>query len=135
MKRTSFLMACMLVAGCAQSPQQVETPSPAPSASAPVTALDPVGVYDFTTQIDGQEISATMYITGSPGAYTGRITTPDQPDLDITSVTVAGYTMTILGGGAEARLISTWVLQGDTLSGTWSYGDRSGEARGKKRGS
>ncbi|MFN2400213.1 MAG: hypothetical protein ABR543_16485 [Gemmatimonadaceae bacterium] len=136
MKRTSLLMACMLVAACAQSPQQVETPSPAPAVTpAAVTAIDPVGVYDFTTMVDGQELSATMYITGSPGAYAGRIETPDQPHIELTSVTVSGNTMTVLGQGGENRLISTWVLQGDVLSGTWTFGDLSGEARGKKRGS
>jgi hypothetical protein len=95
--------------------------------------VDPVGVYDFTTVFEGDAVSGTITITGSPGAYRGTVSSSVTPDMPIRSVTVRGSTITVTADSDNGELVSTFTLTGQELTGEWSLGDASGTTKGRKR--
>ncbi|HEX6630807.1 MAG TPA: hypothetical protein VF048_06935 [Gemmatimonadaceae bacterium] len=140
MRRRSLVVPVAILAlatACAHSPQAAPpTATPAPAASPSVTpaaAVDPVGVYDFTTVFEGDAVSGTITITGSPGAYRGTVSSSVTPDMPIRSVTVRGSTITVTADSDNGELVSTFTLTGQELTGEWSLGDASGTTKGRKR--
>jgi hypothetical protein len=140
MRRRSLVVPIAILAlttACAHSPQAAPRPTaPAPAASPSVTpaaALDPVGVYDFSTMIEGDQVTGTITITGSPGAYGGTISSSATPDMPIRSVTVSDSTITVTADTDNGELVSRFTLTGQDLSGEWTVGDMSGTTKGRKR--
>lgn len=131
-------VAILVVAtACAHSPQAAPpTATPAPTASpsvTPASAVDPVGVYEYSTVFEGDEVAGTITITGSPGAYRGSVSSSVTPDMPIRGVTVSGSTITVTADSDDGQLVSRFTLTGNELSGTWTLGDVSGTLKGRKR--
>jgi hypothetical protein len=114
MKRILVLAVTLLAAACA-SPSS-DPPSAAP---APAAALNPVGTYDFTTMDAGSEVKGTIEITGTPGAYTGRLRTANDDDVAISQVAVAGQVMTLVVNTPGGPLTFTLTFTGDAFTGNW----------------
>lgn len=139
-----LLLLAALVAttsACARSAQQTPTtttaPAPAaaaqPAAPAPSSAMSAAGVYDFTTVLDGQEINGTATVTGTSGRYGGVVVTPTHPDLPISSVTVQGQTITLVGTTPDGDVVITMQMNGMDFTGNWTLGNEGAPLRGKKR--
>ncbi|HEX6559977.1 MAG TPA: hypothetical protein VF021_10955 [Longimicrobiales bacterium] len=105
---------------------QPATPAPAPA------ALDPTGAYDFATVANGQTVTGTLYITGTPGAYTGRIVTNTFPEIPVTAATVAGQAVDVKASMPDGELAIHFVMDGMNFTGNWTLGADSGEFNGKK---
>ena len=143
MPRSVALLALLLLAtGCASSAQQSpSTPAPAAPAPQPAAqqaarpaALDPVGVYDFSTSAQGTDVSGTVTITGANGRYGGTVATTATPEMPIKSVSVAGQTITVVIGAPDGDGVLEMKMDGAALTGTWSFGGMNGTLTGRKRG-
>lgn len=129
-----FLATALLLASaaaCATTPAAEPAPAAAPAAAPVPAALNPVGRYEFATSLNGQALTGTMEITGTAGAYHGTITSSATEPLPITTVTVEGQNLTVVGDtpngpltiritcAADGSFTGGWTLAGDgaTLTG------------------
>jgi hypothetical protein len=124
MKLKLTIALCALTAGCATTP--ATPPAPAP--------LDPVGVYDFTTEVDGTAVTGTITITSAATGYGGSIDTNVSETMPVRSVTVAGRKVTVLADAPDGPVTFVLDLDGDDFGGTWTYAGMSGTHSGKRRG-
>jgi hypothetical protein len=113
------LLVLVVVAACASRPS-----GPPP--------LDPVGTYEFSTDIDGQPFGGTMEITGTPGAYSGWIRGEGLPPIAITSVAVQGRTMRIAASADGTPVAIDLEFNGAQFTGNWSAGEMGGVLTGRK---
>jgi len=109
------ILTATLAAACASGPS-----GPPP--------FDPVGTYDFTAVLEGQDITGIMTIEPDEGGYTGQLSTPTLPlpPAPITSVEVEKQTVRIEAVGPEGPLYIDLVVSGETLEGIWAMGEGSG---------
>ena len=143
MRTLSALVATLALAACAQSPQASPTSQPTPAATptprttpppAPTPAATAAGIYDFSTNVQGQEVTGTVTITGSPGSYGGSIVTTATPEIPIKSVTMEGQAITVTADTPDGEVVFQMTMEGMDFSGSWSYAGQSGTMRGRKRG-
>ena len=141
MRTLSALVATLALAACAQSPQASPTTQPAPAATPsprttppPTPAATAAGVYDFSTVVQGQEVTGTVTITGSPGSYGGSIVTTATPEIPIKSVTMEGQSITVTADTPDGEVVFQMAMEGMDFSGSWSYAGMAGTMRGRKRG-
>ena len=138
-----------LVAACAQSPQAAPapTPTPSPSAGAPTPAPAPTptpaptpaptsaaGLYDFTTVVQGDQVTGTITIVADGDRYSGTIATSATPEIPICSVTMEGQVITVTATSPDGEVVMQLTMQGQEFTGTWSYAGQSGTMTGRKRG-
>lgn len=123
MKLARTLALCLVAAACASA--QVEPEAPAP--------LDPVGLYDFTTAIEGDAVSGTITITRTSQGYGGTITTNISDPIPVRSVVVDDRRITVTGDTPDGPVTLTMNVDGDDFAGTWSFGGMSGTHSGKRR--
>ena len=123
MKLTMTLTLCLLTGACASA--QVTPDAPA--------ALDPVGIYDFTTTVDGSVVSGTVTITQGTSGYGGSIATDATETIPVRSVTVDGQKLTVLADSPDGPVTFIINVDGDDFAGTWSYAGMSGSHTGKRR--
>jgi hypothetical protein len=96
-------------------------------------AMNPVGRYEFTTSVQGQAVTGGVQITGTPGAYTGQITTSITPPLAISSVTTSGQQMVIMGNTPDGPLtIRMNFTDATAFTGGWELDGDSGSVTGRK---
>lgn len=133
MPRLFLTLACtVLVSACSgTAAPPAAAPSPAPPAVSEPT-LDPVGVYDFSTDVEGQTVTGTMTITGTPGAYSGSISS-DIGGLTLRDITVDGMELSFVGDMPDATVYFVLVFDGDSISGEWDAEGMVGFISGKKR--
>jgi len=142
MKRQVILSAVALVlSACAGSQQPAATPATQPpqtptAAQPQKSALDPVGTFDFTTNVQGTDVAGSFEIVRKDdGSYGGRILTAAFPEIPITRVTVEASKL-IVGGSVDGQaLIMELTFSGDSFTGGWSVGDGSvgGQITGKRK--
>jgi len=109
---------------------RVEAASPAPARPA---AFEPVGRYDYTTSANGQEVTGTITISGTPGSYTAAMTSNATPEITFKTVTVEGNRITMEGPGPESStIVINLVVTGTDVTGDWAMGGMAGEIRGTK---
>jgi hypothetical protein len=127
-------LLCAAGAGAAeQPPAQATTAAQQPAAARPTTAaLDPVGSYEFTTVVDGQTVTGTMHIEGTPGAYKGRIITTVFPEIPVVGATVESNIINVKASMPDGELIISMMMDGMNFKGNWALGSDSGEFNGKK---
>jgi hypothetical protein len=122
--RTLATALLLIAAGCAPAPAAAPSAMPAPApqpAAAPAGVLNPVGKYEFTTSLQGQALTGAMEITGTPGAYKGRITTSATEPIEITAVTVNGREMVVTGETPDGTLtVRMTFTDGQSFTGGWS---------------
>ena len=124
MKVKLFLaaMTALVVAACASAPR-----GPAP--------LDPVGRYEFTTTFQGQTVTGAVLIGGSPGAYTGQITTNITEPLPVTGVAVNGQEMVVTASTPDGDLtIRMNFTDANAFTGGWQMPGDSGTLTGTRVG-
>lgn len=122
---TVALVVALAVAACAAGTQQ--------AAVAP--AFDPVGVYDFSTQAEGETINGTITIRrGDDGGLSAIISTPVTGSLAVQSVTLEGRRMDMLSNIEGDALIMRLDFVEDRITGGWELGSgMSGVLTGRRR--
>ena len=130
MKKWTLLSAMLLLGACASS-QTAATDTAQPTVVA--RAVNPVGAYEFATKVDGQTVTGTLHIEGTPGAYKGRIVTSMFPEIPVTGATVEnGNTITVKAVMPDGELTLRMVMEGMNFKGNWALGADGGEFNGKK---
>jgi hypothetical protein len=119
MKALLALAALVLSAACA-TVQRVPPP------------VEPVGRFEFTTLFQGQPLTGEIEVTGTPGAYRGRITTSLTPDLPVSAVAVEGREMIVSAETPQGPIRLRLVFVGDEFTGGWSLGGDTGELAGRR---
>lgn len=99
----------------------------------PAPLRSPAGIYDFTTDVQGQTISGTVEITGTEGNYAGWVRTTITEPIPIRSVTVTQDTMTVVAQAPDAPVTMIFTFQGNDFVADWEYAGQAGVARGSKR--
>ena len=141
MKRdtTVMLFGTVMMMACASAPatQTATTIEPQPTATVtntgvPIGPLDPVGTYEFTTTYEGMPVSGTLFITGEPGRYGGRIVTDIAPEIPLTAVAVKDNTLELKGSLPDGDIILQLLMEGMNFKGSYSIGPFSADVTGKK---
>lgn len=96
------------------------------------TALNPVGAYEFATQVNGDAVTGTMEITGTPGAYTGRVVTLHFPEFTVRSASAAGQELTVVAETPTGNVTFRMAFTGPAFTGSWSLGGDSGPITGRR---
>lgn len=113
-------------AACAAQSVSSEAPAPAP--------LDPVGVYSFSTAVEGTPVLGRVVIRGEPGSYTGMIEPTEGPvgPFEIYAVTVEGQKLTAYADSGGDDVILMLEFTGNAYKGTWTSGFDGGEITGER---
>ncbi|HEX5724149.1 MAG TPA: hypothetical protein VFX98_01715 [Longimicrobiaceae bacterium] len=109
-----------------QGPVTVQTPAPRSG------EVNPVGNFEFTTEVNGQPMRGNIHITGAPGAYTGRVTADIMSEIPISSVSVAGQQLTVVADTPDGAVTIVLNFQGDNFTGNWSLGGQGGAVTGRR---
>jgi hypothetical protein len=108
-------------------------PAAAPAPPAASAAVNPVGRYEFATTLQGQMLTGTMEITGTPGAYAGRITSSATEPIPITTVTVEGQNMTVAGDTPNGPLTIRMTMgEGGAFTGGWTLAGDGATLTGRR---
>lgn len=123
MKLLMTLALALLTGACASAQAPPEGPAP----------LDPIGVYDFTTNVEGTTVSGTITISQGTSGYGGSIATNATETIPVRSVAVERQKLTVLADSPDGPVTFVMTLNGDEFTGTWSYAGMSGAHTGKRR--
>jgi hypothetical protein len=96
------------------------------------TAVNPVGAYEFATQVNGEAVTGTMEITGTQGAYGGRIVTNHYPEFVVRSASAAGQELTVVAETPSGNVTFRMAFTGPAFTGSWSLGGDSGAITGRR---
>ena len=96
------------------------------------TALNPVGEYEFATQVNGEAVTGTIEITGTPGAYGGRIVTLKFSEFTVRSASAAGQELTVVAETPNGNVTFRMTFTGDTFTGGWTLGGDTGAISGRR---
>ena len=136
MKTRLFVAATisLAVAACAPAnPGMSGTGTNNTGMTSSANAMNPVGRYDFTTSVQGQPVTGRIEIAGTPGAYTGQITTSVTPPLPISSVTATGQQIVIMGNTPDGPLtIRMNFTDASAFTGGWELDGDSGSVTGRR---
>jgi hypothetical protein len=141
MRPTKAILLLGALLGCASSQQTATTtagPKASTTAAATTTAapkpvvIDPVGAYEFSTIVDGNAVTGTLTITGTAGAYSGKIVTSTFPEIPITGARVEDKTVVAIGSMPDGELTIRMLMDGTNFTGKWELGGETGEFNGKK---
>ena len=124
----ALLMAAMVVVSACAAPMAQPEPAPPP-------AFDPVGVYDFTTQVEGSAVRGTLDLRrNAQGVLSAQITT------DVTGTMTASAVLTdrkveMRAATEQGDLTMQFtVAADDTIAGSWSLATgMSGTLTGARR--
>ena len=131
----AFATALLLVsaAACTTAPATESAPAPMPAAPAAAAAVNPVGRYEFATTLQGQMLTGALEITGTPGAYAGRVTSSATEPIPITAVTVEGQTLTVTGDTPNGALtIHMTFTESGAFTGNWTLAGDGATLTGKR---
>ena len=150
----TVVVATITLSACASSGTQAPAAAPAPSGSASSAsttppksagaspaamasvakpaALNPVGNYEFATEVNGSPMKGSLVINGSTGAYGGKMTSDIMPELPITSVVVDGQLVKMLADTPNGTVTIMLTFTGDTFTGNWELGGQGGNLSGKR---
>jgi hypothetical protein len=111
----------LMLAGCSAAVQQ-----------APV--FDPVGVYDFTTDVQGTPVSGTITLRRTDTGYSGTVSSDMTGDMPA-SATVTGRRAELRANTEQGPLtLSFDVAEDDTIAGSWQIaGGPTGTFAGRRR--
>ena len=94
--------------------------------------VDPVGSFEFVLIDEGERINGGMEISGTAGAYTGRVYAEGRPDGAISTVTTGGNQMTVTADFPGMILLARLEFDGDSFSGDWSMRGQGGAVEGRR---
>jgi hypothetical protein len=142
MSRIALVLATLTLGACAtQGAAPAAAPSPASAPSAPSAvaaapaksaAVNPVGTFEFNTEVNGSPMKGNIRIAGTPGNYSGSMTSDITPELPITSIAVDGQTMKLAMDTPNGAATINIAFTGDTFTGNWELGGASGPLTGKR---
>ena len=127
-----LLLASFLIVGCSQSTPGAAAPVRPEPTPPPEPELNPVGLYDYQTEAMGAPISGTITITGSPGEYTGSMTS-DMGAISLRDIKVEGNELSAVGDSPDFVVFFVLVFEGDTFTGEWDAEGMTGFITGSKR--
>lgn len=127
-------------AACAAPAQQVPvqaTPEPQPQVQpqpAP-QAFDPVGIYDFTTEVQGTAVRGVLTLRRGDQGLTGSISSDVTGELPLQQVTMDGRRAELRSTTDEGALVMrVEFLEDDRITGGWELsGGLSGSVAGQRR--
>lgn len=132
MPRLVLVLAAVTLGACAAGTPPSVAQAPVAMAAPKPAALNPVGLFEFNTEVNGSPMKGNLSVTGSAGSYTGKMSSDITPELPATSVSVEGQTMKVMletpNGAATINLVFT----GETFTGNWELGGTSGPLSGKR---
>jgi hypothetical protein len=128
----ALLLTALLVAGCSQSSTEAAPPPRPDPTPPPQPVLDPVGTFDYQTEAMGMPVSGSFTITGSPGAYTGSMTS-DMGAITLNDITVEGLELSAVGDSPDFVVVFVLVFDGDSFTGDWDAEGMSGFISGSRR--
>lgn len=119
-------LAALLTTACAT------TAAPESSSPAPV-AVDPVGNYNFTSEVSGRSFAGVIRVArGQGGAYTGTISTPMTGSMPVQAVDVQGARMVVTARGQQGNAVMNLDFTGETFTGSWTYATAGGTLSGRR---
>jgi hypothetical protein len=128
MKRAFGPRAALLVlAACACSS------NPAPAAPAVPPPVNPVGYFEFATEVEGQMVTGSIEIQSvQGGGYTGVLSTTATEPVPVSTVTVEAQKLTASFATPDGAAVLVLNFTGDAFTGTWTYAGMSGVLTGKR---
>ena len=93
----------------------------------------PVGIYDFSAELDGTPFTGRITITGKPGEYGGMVTTNISDPAAITSVLVNGPVITVVARTPAGNETVQLNMSGNSFTGSWAQGAEAGTLTGSKQ--
>jgi hypothetical protein len=129
----ALLAAGLAVTACSQSTggSAAEPPPPAPEPE--VQTLDAIGVYDFSTSVEGQTVTGTFTISGEPGAYTGSMSSSMFGTMPLRDIAVDGMDLSFLVDLPDATVAIFLTFEADSYTGEWDAEGMTGFISGSKR--
>ncbi len=126
--RAAAFAAALFTTACATAP--ASTPAAGPEAVAP-SAPDPVGTFNFRSNVQGRDFEGVIRITRAEGgAFAGTVTTPLTGELPVRSVEVEGSRIRVTAQGRMGDAVLTMNFTGANFTGEWTYGPSSGRMTG-----
>ncbi len=117
------------VAPAAPTSSAAPMPTPAP---APAKALDPVGTFAATTEVNGNPIAGKLYITSTNGRLGGRFVSDAFPEMPVSKVVVQGQTMTVDLETPNGTATVALTFNGNEFTGQWELGGQGGAMKGRR---
>jgi hypothetical protein len=128
MKRTTVvLLSLMLVTGACSLLKPGSSAPPEPK------EFTPVGIYDFSAELDGTPFTGRITITGKPGEYGGMVTTNISDPAAISSVLVNGPVITVVATTPAGNATFQLNMSGNAFTGSWAQGSEAGTLTGSKQ--
>jgi hypothetical protein len=120
MKRLLAVLLLLIAAACASTPQ-----GPPP--------LNPVGVFEFQTTVQGGAVTGTIEVSGQADAYTGVIRTSVTQDIPIAGVAVENNLMVVTGDTPDGVVTIRMLFTGDEFTGRWELAGDGDTLTGRRR--
>jgi hypothetical protein len=113
-----FIVVAAIMASAACASQQVQSPAPVQPA---VVAFDPIGTYDFTTDVQGTSIRGVLVLRrNDEGALVGSITSDVTGEVPLQQVTLDGRRAEARSTLPDGMLVMRMEFLGDDrLTGGW----------------
>ena len=128
----AFLLTVLFATSCSSSNSAGDVaPPPEPEVQSEPT-FDPSGTYDFSTSVEGQQVTGSFTISGSPGAYTGNMTS-DVGGMAMRNISVSGTEVTFMGDMPDATVFVFLVFDGASFTGEWEAEGMMGTLSGSRR--
>jgi hypothetical protein len=124
----TLLMAAMVAVSACAAPMAQPEPAPPP-------AFDPVGVYDFTTQVEGSAVTGTLDLRrNAQGVLSAQISTQVTGTMTATA-TLDGRKVEMRASTEQGDLAMQFtVAEDNTIAGSWSLASgMSGTLTGARR--
>jgi hypothetical protein len=105
---------------------------PEPEAVAEPT-IDPVGAFDFSTDVEGQPVTGTITISGATGGYSGSLSS-DMGGGTLRSIAVEGMELSFISYMPDATVYVVLVFEDQaSFSGEWDAEGTFGYISGTRR--
>jgi hypothetical protein len=131
--RTLAIPSLVLALAACAAQQPVPSPEPAPQAAQPAE-FDPVGTYDFTTDVEGTSVRGVLSIRRGEQGLSATISTDVTGEIAIQRVTMEGRRAELRGSTMEGDLLMRIEFIEDRLTGGWELSSGlSGSLVGTRR--
>lgn len=120
MRKALGILATLALAGAASAAAQ--------------DTIDPVGVWEWEVDFQGQIVAGTFEISGETDNWTGSAQS-DMGPADITSITVDAnvLTLTVMAPDGSGEVVIEMVVEGDEFSGVGTIGYDEFVITGRRR--
>ena len=130
------LAVAILAASSASAQSTTPAPTTPPAAPAAAAPVDPIGNFDFATNVEGMgPVTGTITVAKAESGtgYTGSLATTATETVPVRDVKVEGQKMTVTAETPDGPVVFILEFKGDDFTGTWSYAGMTGNHTGKRR--